>query len=72
VDWTLERYVVPLQHDPSPLVRSAINFVLTEELEHEMVREARAARPTGWLAHCVSKGGHRSKPPPSSRLAQRR
>ena len=40
--WTLERYVVPMLHDASPIVRFTANFVLSEELENEMVREARA------------------------------
>jgi 3-methyladenine DNA glycosylase AlkC len=40
--WTLERYVIPMLHDPSPVVRFAAHFVLSEELENEMVREARA------------------------------
>jgi hypothetical protein len=39
--WTLERYVVPMLHDTSPLVRFAANFVLSEELENEMVKAAR-------------------------------
>ena len=41
VDWTLERYVILMRHDPSTLVRAAANLVLNEELEHEMVRQAR-------------------------------
>jgi hypothetical protein len=41
---TLDRYVVPMRHDPSPLVRWAANFVLDEELEHQMISEARTAR----------------------------
>src|SRR5262249_12196076 len=40
--WTLDRYVVPMLHDPSPIVRFAANFVLSEELENEMVREEQA------------------------------
>ena len=36
---TLDRYVVPMLHDPSPVVRWTANFVLNEELEHEMVRQ---------------------------------
>ena len=39
---TLERYVIPTLHDTSPLVRIAVNFVMSEELENEMVRAARA------------------------------
>src|SRR5438132_1761145 len=31
--WTLERYVLPMLRDPSPVVRFAANFVLSEELE---------------------------------------
>ncbi len=38
---SLDRYVVPMLHDPSPVVRWAANFVLNEELENEMVRQAR-------------------------------
>jgi hypothetical protein len=49
--WTLDRYVLPMLHDASPEVRFAANFVLTEELEHEMVRDARAAHTTGLLRH---------------------
>jgi hypothetical protein len=30
-------------HDASPFVRLAANFILSEELEKEMVREARAS-----------------------------
>ena len=41
-DRTLDVYVVPMRHDPSPVVRWTANRVLTEELEHEMVREARS------------------------------
>ena len=44
LDWTLERYVILMRHDPSTLVRAAANFVLNEELEHEMVRQARTAQ----------------------------
>ena len=40
-DRTLDLYVVPMRHDPSPVVRWAANRVLTEELEHEMIRDAR-------------------------------
>jgi hypothetical protein len=49
--WTLERYVLPMLHDASPRVRFAANFVLSEELEHDMVREARAAHSSGKLQH---------------------
>jgi hypothetical protein len=49
--WTLERYVVPMLHDDSAVVRYMANFVLSEELEHEMVRQARTERPRGKLAH---------------------
>jgi hypothetical protein len=52
-NWTLERYVVRMRHDASALVRFAANFVLTEELEHEMVREARAAQARGKSPHFV-------------------
>lgn len=47
VHWTLERYVIPMLHDTSPLVRFAANFVLSEELENEMVRVARACSRDG-------------------------
>jgi hypothetical protein len=48
VHWTLERYVLRMLHDPSPLVRFAANFVVSEELENEMVRAARGhSRPEG-------------------------
>jgi len=40
--WTLERYLLPMLHDTSPLVRFAANFVVSEELENDMVRAARA------------------------------
>jgi hypothetical protein len=53
VDWTLERYVLPMLHDPSPVVRRTANFVLTEELDHELVREAQAAHPRERLRHFV-------------------
>ena len=43
VHWTLERYVIPMLHDTSPLVRFAANFVLSAELENEMVRAARCS-----------------------------
>ena len=49
--WTLDQYVVPMLHDESAIVRRMANVVLSEELEHEMVREARAAQPRGTLAH---------------------
>ena len=42
-DRTLDLYVVPMRHDPSAAVRRAVNRVLDEELEHQMIREARAA-----------------------------
>ena len=42
-DWTLDLYIVPMRHDPSPVVRWAVNFVLSEELEHEMIKQARTA-----------------------------
>ena len=48
---TLERYVVPMLHDDSAVVRSMANLVLSEELEHEMVFEARAEHPRGKLVH---------------------
>ncbi len=38
---TLDVYVVPMRHDPSAAVRWAANIVLNEELENEMVRQAR-------------------------------
>ena len=38
---TLDRYVVPMLYEPSAVVRWAANFVLNEELENEMVRQAR-------------------------------
>jgi hypothetical protein len=44
VDWTLERYVILMRHDPSALVRAAVNLVLDEELEHEVVRQARTTQ----------------------------
>ena len=43
-DWTHDRYVVPMRHDPSPVVRQAVNLVMNEEFEHDMVRQARAAQ----------------------------
>src|SRR6266571_4856901 len=44
---SLDRYVVPMLHDPSPVVRWAANFVLNEELENEMVRQARNGNGDG-------------------------
>ena len=38
---TLDRYVVPMLHDPSAVLRGVANAVLDEELEHQMIREAR-------------------------------
>jgi hypothetical protein len=43
-DWTLDRYVVPKRHDASPVVRQAVNFVMNEEFEHDMVKQPRAAQ----------------------------
>ncbi len=45
--WTLEPYGVPRLHDASPLVRYVAHFVLSEELDLDMVREARAADARG-------------------------
>ncbi len=44
--WTLERYVLSMLHDPSPVVRLAAHLVLSEQLENEMVREAGARSQT--------------------------
>ncbi len=33
--WTLDRYVVPMLHDDSPVVRYMADFAVSEELEHE-------------------------------------
>ena len=56
VNWTLDRFVIPMLHDTSPIVRSVANFVLTEELENEMVRDARAVRQPGRVPHFVWRG----------------
>ena len=63
VNWTLDRFVIPMLHDASPIVRSVANFVLTEELESEMVREARVARQPGRVPHLVWRGPRSSAAP---------